>query len=300
MAQFPTLKQMQYLIALKQTGSFSTAAEKCYVTQSTLSAGIAAMENILGQEVVDRNYRKARLTPFGQEIIGKIKTIIETSENIVEHAQNTGAPMTGILKIGIIPTIAPYMLPEIVKEIQNDFPDLHLHLQEDISEKLIEKIHSGDLDVALMAFPYKSDKTEQLSLFDEEFVLAAPTGLYPANDKISIKQLNNHNILLLNDGHCLRDHALEACKLDIKPGSSTFSATSLITLIQMVEQGNGATLLPEMAIKHLHLSKQTSLIRFRNPAPKRTIGLCWLKNNRKKQDFITIAEYIRTIHSKNH
>lgn len=279
----PTIRQLSYLIAIQDEKSFSAAADLCLVTQSTLSAGIKELENILGQPLVNRGARKATLTPFGQETCETARRILNETDALMTRAARLKKPLSGPFRLGVIPTIAPYLLPVILPEIQKDFPDLELQIFEDLSARLLEKALQGTLDAILMAFPYETPGLEQNTLFEEPFLLAAPRKKIDKNI-VSLEDLEKTNLLLLEDGHCLRDHALSACKLPPPRTRKTFSATSLPTLIQMVEHGYGATLLPKMAAKDSLLTENTRLIPFASPAPSRKIGLAWPENSPREAD----------------
>ena len=274
----PTLRQMTYLVALMDEGSFSAAADHCLVTQSTLSAGIKDLENILEQRLVNRHGRTISLTPFGLEVAENAREILTDVDKIVARSRKMQAPLSGPLRLGVIPTIAPYLLPKILPEIQKSYPHLELQLHEDLTDRLLEQIEKRKLDAALIAFPYETPRLQQTLLFEEEFVLIAPKGR-KLPKTLSLDDLMPANLLLLDDGHCLRDHALSACKIQIPKTRKTFSATSLPTLIQMVEHGYGVTLLPEMAAHNMTSFKNIEVRKFRKPAPKRQIGMAWPSNS---------------------
>lgn len=287
----PTIRQLEYLLALEHERSFSKAAAYCNVTQSTLSAGIKDLETILGQQLVNRAGRNIRLTALGEEIATQAQNILEDVDSIVASARRMRQPLSGTLRLGVIPTIAPYLLPEILPRLQERFPNLELQLHEDLSERLIEQLQKRQLDAALIAFPYDTEDLECHSLFKEPFYLAAPKGkILP--DSLSIKDIKPEELLLLEDGHCLRDHALSACKLQLPSRRKTFSATSLATLIQMVGHGFGVTLLPEMVVKHAPMPATITLSPFKNPPPTREIGIVWPKNSPQKRD---LTELYKTL-----
>jgi LysR family hydrogen peroxide-inducible transcriptional activator len=286
----PTLRQLEYLIALEDTGSFSRAAEKCLVTQSTLSAGIKELETILGQKVIERG-RKASLTPFGQQTSDQARKIFTDVDSILARSKSLCLPLSGPLRLGVIPTIAPYLLPRILPGLQKQFPTLELQLHEDLTERLLEQLHQGRLDVILMAFPYDTPGLSQKILFSEDFVVACPKG-HKHPKAYKTEDLAGEKLLLLEDGHCLRDHALSACKIRLPRQRKTFSATSLPTLIQMVASGYGITLLPEMAGKKGALPSNLELIPFKNPKPSREIGLAWPKNSPLAQDASALHDFL--------
>ena len=288
----PSIRQLSYLIAIHEHGSFIKAADECAVTQSTLSAGIKELENILGQTLVNRSRKAATLTPFGLEVAEQAKHILNETDQIVTRSKLLGEPLSGPLRLGIIPTIAPYTLPDLLPKTAKEFPNLELQLFEDITENLLTSLDRSQIDIALMAFPYDTPDFEQHILFEEQF-FAASSGKTKDSSNINIKDLQADQLLLLTDGHCMRDHALSACDIQLPKQRKTFSATSLPTIIQMVRAGYGMTLLPEMACKEGTLPDDIALMRFtdKNP-PTRQIGLCWRKNDPRRKDYATLAKSI--------
>ncbi len=286
----PTLRQLEFLIALEDKKSFSTAANICNITQSTLSAGIKDLEYILDQKLVIRGRKNISLTAFGTEVSIKARRILRDTDTITARAKQIKAPLTGPLRLGVIPTIAPYFLPQILPSIQNKFPFLELHLYEDLSDRLVQKLQEGTLDLLLMAFPFKTPNMTQMFLFEEPFLLASHQDQEPHSKIINIGDLNTDELLLLEDGHCLRDHALAACGLQQPENRKAYSATSLQTLIQMVNSGYGTTLLPEMATGIPNLPPNISVIPFEEPKPTRQIGLVWRQSHPRKSEFETLGK----------
>lgn len=293
----PSLRQLSYLIALEDNRSFSKAAESSHVTQSTLSAGIKELETILGQQLVDRQSRKITLTPFGEDVARRARSILAQVDEIVQKSRHIQGPMSGTIRMGVIPTIAPYFLPLILPQLQKKFPRLEIQLYEDLSARLIENLRQGHLDIVLLAFPYDTPGLQTASLFHEKFVLACPKDQAPHKKNIHVDELRNMNLLLLEDGHCLRDHALSACKYIPPHQRKTFSATSLPTLIQMVQHGYGATLLPEMVAKDTERFKNIALIPFKKPAPSREIGMAWRPDSPLADDLKTLVKAVSEITS---
>lgn len=286
----PKLKQLEYLIAIEDTGSFLAAASRCNVTQSTLSAGIKELENILGHALVSRGRKQATPTPFGAEVAEKARQILDETDHIVSRSQLLNAPLSGPLRLGIIPTIAPYMLPDLLPHLTESFPRLELQIFENITDNLLEMLDKKQVDVVLMAFPYETPNMTQHILFEEPFYAAISEQAGPVDDKINMDDLKPEELLLLEDGHCLRKHALEACNLQNPRRRKTFSATSLPTLIQMVRHGFGITLLPEMACTTNTLAPGVRLLPFSDKTPPtRKIGLCWRKNDPRARDFELLA-----------
>ncbi len=287
----PSLRQLSYLIAIHEHGSFLAAADECAVTQSTLSAGIKELENILGQTLIIRNRKQAHPTPFGLEVIEQAQQILNDTDHIIARSKLLNEPLSGPLRLGIIPTIAPYMLPDILPTLTRKFPKLELQLHEDMTDRLLESLKKSQIDIALLAFPYDTPGMDQHILFEEKFYAAAGKNAGPSTDRINIKDLKPDELLLLEDGHCLRDHALSACDIQLPASRKTFSATSLPTLIQMVKAGFGMTLLPEMACQPGIIPNGIRLLPFTDKhPPTRQIGLCWRKNDPRRRDYDILAK----------
>lgn len=296
MKPLPTLRQLQYLLALHETLNFRRAAEICHVTQPTLSTAIKEMETLLGVPVLDRSRRKNVIfTPFGLEVIQTARKIMPDLNRLMIKAQQMAKPLSGPMRLGLIPTIAPYLLPEILPNLQKTFENIDFQIVEDMSAGLIEKLHSGLIDIALMAFPYDTTNLSHLTFFEEVFYCAAPKGTFEKNKKLTLRDLRNHKLLLLEDGHCLRDHALSACKLQDVEDKKTLSATSLPTLIQMVAQGHGITLLPEMVVKQGLIPKNIDLLAFQTPIPTRKIGVCWRPKTPRERDIQEVIKNTKSI-----
>ncbi|MGH1378781.1 MAG: LysR substrate-binding domain-containing protein [Alphaproteobacteria bacterium] len=285
----PTLRQMEYLIALEDERSFSSAADICNVTQSTLGAGIRELENILDQPLVNRGQRKnITLTTYGTEVSSEARKILEDTDKLTARAKHMKAPMSGPLRLGVIPTIAPYFLPTILPTIKKNFPDLELELHEDLSDRLIEHIKKGTLDMVLMAFPFETPDMSQMILFKEPFLLASPKEHTPHTKPLNTSDIDPCSLLLLEDGHCLSDHAITACGLQKPSQRKAYSATSLQTLIQLVGHNYGMTLLPQMAIHGL--PDTISLTAFNDPKPTRDIGLAWRHGHPRRTEFETLGK----------
>ncbi len=298
MEYLPTIRQLQYLLALAEHGSFSKAADHCHVTQSTLSAGIKELENLLGHDVVDRSRRNVLLSPLGHAILDDARAIIARSADITARARALGQPLSGPVRMGIIPTIAPYLLPEILPQLKEQYESLELQITEDLSGRITEQLKAGSLDLILLAFPYDTPGMTQTLLFDEPFYLACPKGDWPGKVPVAMDDLQGHELLLLEEGHCLRDHALAACRFQPRTGRETFNATSLPTLIQFVQHGYGMTLLPEMAVQPGSLPENLDILPFGAPAPTRRIGMAWREKHPQEKDFQMLAEAIKAAHRK--
>ncbi|PHY13290.1 LysR family transcriptional regulator [Caulobacter sp. B11] len=249
----PTLRQLQYLKLLSEHGSFSRAAEACHVTQPTLSAGIQELEKILGAAVVDRARSGVILTAAGQEAVRRGNAILNQTEDLVQAARGAGQPLAGRFRLGVIPTVAPYLLPRALPVLRERFPKLRLFLREDLTQRLIAALKAGALDAALIALPYDMTGLAWAHVEDDELLAAAPANHPMAlQDRVSPESLEGDDMILLEDGHCLRDHALAACGLEPPRGvgdEESFAATSLPTLVQMIGSGLGISFLPAMAVE---------------------------------------------------
>lgn len=288
----PSMRHLQYLVALDDYKSFSRAAETCNVTQSPLSAGIKDLETLLGQSVAERTQRQVRLSPFGQDVVGQARKILKDAEVILGLAHSAKAPLSGRLRLGIIPTVAPYWLPQNMGKLTAAYPELRLELYEDTTAALMTKLEVGEIDAAVMAFPYETNGFKTHILFEEEFVLARPATVEAARF-VRLADLNEKELLVLEDGHCLRDHILSACRFDAVKTTSGFRATSLATLIQMVRQGYGYTLLPKMVADSGTVPDTVELINFEGAPPTRQIGLTWRETSPMARDVEVLIECLK-------
>lgn len=291
----PTIRQLKYLIALSETLNFRQASEKLFITQSTLSSGIKELEESLGVILVERTKRSVRLTVVGLEILRRAQSIVSEVHDLGTVTENFKKPLSAELRLGVIPTIAPFLLPMIIPAIKINHPKLKLYLREDYSQKLIEQIQNGILDFAIIALPFDTNNLATNSLFKDEFWWVAKKGQKLTELKeISIEDINLSELLLLEEGHCLRDHAIEACSTGkMNPNKQSFAATSLYTLIQMIDSGLGCTLLPEMIVKSGALSGTDLIARpFSNKPPFREIALIKRKGDNRKIDFSLLADLI--------
>lgn len=280
MNNHPTLKQLKYLLALAEHKNFRKAAESCNISQPTLSAAIKEMENLMGADVLDRSrHKKVIFTPFGEDAIMCAKTIMPTLNTLKESAKNMSTPLSGPIRLGLIPTIAPFLIPNILPLLQKEYPKIEWQIIEDISAALVERMDAGRLDLAILAFPYEIGNLAHKVFFEEEFICAAQKNTFGKKKTIQLNDLEDKKLLLLEDGHCLRDHALSACKLQHKREERALSATSMQTLVQMVGHGYGITLLPQMMVKAGAMPKNVELFRFKSPKPTRKIGIIWRVNS---------------------
>ncbi len=289
----PTIKQLRYLVALNETVHFGKAAKACFVSQPAFSVAIKELETLLNVQLVDRTNKSVTITAIGQRIIQQAQLCLRDAEGLLEIAQDYQSPLTGMLKMGVIPTIAPFLLPKVLPTIRKKFPHLELYFKEDQSEKIYHQLMSGELDILLLALPYELKNTEQLCLFKDKFMLASRIKSHFVDpDNYKFGQLDSESILLLEEGHCLRDHALAACKLRKPEKISRFSATSLFTLVQMVESDLGITFLPEMAVGSALLRGTKIRLTPLQENSYREIGLVWRKGSARSEEFRQLAEFI--------
>lgn len=283
----PTLRQLQYLIAVVDLKHFGHAADQCFVTQSTLSAGIQDLEGLLGITLLERSNRKVLPTAMGIEMAQRAQHILSLSADLVDLAQSERNPSTGRVRMGVIPSICPFLLPKALPAIRQKLPQLDLILVEDQSEQLVNKLRSGEIDVALLAFPFDIKELSQHIFGEESFWVALPKKHPLASKKqIVADQLPIDDLLLLSEGHCLREHALSACQLPATAQRTSLQGTSLYTLIEMVSSGLGITLIPEMAINSDMVSHADICIRpliATNNNPMRELGLVWRPSYHRTQ-----------------
>ena len=296
MKYLPSIKQLQYLAALAQTKHFSKAAELCNVTQSTLSAGIRELETVFGVKLAERTKRTVIITPIGSQIAERAANLIRDAEDMMALSAASEGPLTGRLRMGVIPTIAPYLLPKVLPKLRCQYPRLDLALRETQTAVLVDEVLSGKIDVALLALPASYNKLIEQPLFKDPFVLVIPAA-HPLAGKrqIDAKSLNDENLLLLEEGHCFRDQAIEFCAASGLSLFSGLAATSLATVAQMVSADFGLTLLPKMAVERETANDNKLTTRpFKSPRPARTIGLIWRKNSPRLGDFKALGEVIKT------
>jgi LysR family hydrogen peroxide-inducible transcriptional activator len=294
MSRYPTIKQLRYLCAVVENGHFGRAAKACHVSQSTLSAGILELEETLGASLLERNNRSLVLTAIGEEVVERARGLLLDVEDLVALCQASSEPLSGRLRLGVIPTIAPFLLPGILKSLREDYPDFAPFIREDLTEALVDALHRGDLDLLLLALPVAAEGVETMHLFDDPFYLAAPAEHPLATaEVVSTDSLRGQELLLLEDGHCLRDHALEACKLRGREYRVPYQATSLATVVQMVASGIGITLLPGMAVDGGALAAPGVAIRpFDDRSVSRQIGLMWRRKTPRSTEFRLLGDYI--------
>lgn len=290
----PTLKQLQYLVALRDYGHFGRAAEACFVTQSTLSAGLRELESLIGVTLVERTRRVVRFTPLGDRITDKAQRVLREAEELSDIARAAGNPLSGELRMGVIPTIAPFLLPRLLPKLREQWPDLKLYLREETSQAACDSLHRGQSDCVLLALPYRCGEVEAEELFDDALYIAFPPGpeVHPAT--ISPAAIEEDKLLLLEDGHCLTDHALAACNRPELRSEAAMLGTSLHTLVQMVANGLGVTLVPEMAIEAGILEGTSITARpLKAKHAARRIALVWRKASPRDKEFRLLAEALR-------
>ncbi len=289
----PTLKQLQYLVALKEHLHFGKAAQACFVTQSTLSAGIRELESLIDLTLVERTRRVVRFTAVGNRIVEKARRILREAEELSDMARAAGEPLSGELRMGVIPTIAPFLLPRILPRLRDDWPDLKLFLREETSAAACDSLARGNLDCVLLALPFGCGDVEAELLFDDRLYIA-----YPGNEAVpdiaTPDTLMQSRLLLLEDGHCLKDHALSACNRPELRAEAAMLGTSLHTLVQMVDNGLGVTMLPKMAIDAGILNGTSITTRpLSADHPSRGIALVWRKASPRAKEFALFAGVLR-------
>lgn len=288
------LKDLRYLVAVADTGHFGKAAARCFVSQPTLSAQLRKLEEYLGVDLIERQPRQALLTPAGVEVVARARRIVEASDEVVEIALSHRDPLAGKLRIAFLPTIGPYLLPFVVQRLHKALPRLELMLHEHQTEPMLERLRAGDIDMGVLALPVELDGLHAEPLYDEPFVVAMPTAHPLAERKqLRAEDLRGATLLLLEEGHCLRDQALEVCSRVPVREKQDFRGTSLETLRQMVAADAGITLLPELATRGAYAQSRGVAIRpFAKPVPARRIGAIWRKSSPRGAALAAVAEVI--------
>ncbi|MFL6550317.1 MAG: LysR substrate-binding domain-containing protein [Povalibacter sp.] len=290
------LRDLRYFVALADTRHFGKAAERSFVSQPTLSAQIKKLENYLGVQLIERQPRKVTLTETGQKILPLARRILQESEEIVSLARHEHDPLSGKLKVALIPTIGPYLLPLVTRKLRKQLPALKLMLYEYQTEPLLERLREGEIELGILALPVPYDGLETRELYQEAFTVAVPhQHALAKKQSVKLDDLTGENLLLLEDGHCLRDQALDVCsKIDVKENED-YRATSLETLRQMVAAGLGITLLPELATRGPFGSGHGLAVKsFARPIPTRTVGAVWRKSSARSDAINAICEVIRS------
>lgn len=287
-----TLKQLRYFEALAQHGHFGRAAHACAITQPALSVQIKEMEESLGTVLFERGARQVRLTSFGEEFALRVRDILRSIDELEDLARASRDRLVGRLRIGVIPTIAPYLLPTIIGNLARLHPGLDIHVRETLTEKLIQELADGRLDTAIVALPVSEPSLTEIALFTENFVLVRPDEDEgkPVPGRETLREMR---MLLLEEGHCFRDQALSFCNMHSAREQELLNGSSLSTLVQMVGAGVGVTLIPEMAVAVETSSASVSVARFRNPQPSRTIGMIWRKTSPLAEQLLQISDVVR-------
>ena len=288
----PTLRQLQYLRLLAEHASFSRAAEAAHVSQPALSAGVQELEKILGAPVVERTRGAVQLTAVGAEAVKRAEDVLARTEDLVEAAKNAGKPLSGRFRLGVIPTVAPFLLPRRLPELREAYPKLKLFIREDLTPRLVAALKSGHLDAAVIALPYSAAGIDHARIGDDEILAAAPTGhALAGSGPIPPGSLKADDLILLEDGHCLRDQALAAFDIEAPKGDDVFAATSLHTLVQMVSSGLGVSFLPEMAVRAGLADTPGVVIRpIAAEAPRREIVVAWRAGSSRAAEARLLAE----------
>ena len=291
----PTIKQLQYLVALHEHGHFGRAAEASFVSQSTLSAGIRELETLLDVTLVERSRRVVRFTSLGEAVVAKAHRLLREGEELSELVQAAGKPLSGTVRMSVIPTIAPFMLPRILPRLRKERPELELLLREETSHDAVESLQHGRVDCVLLALPFETGEIEQAHIANDRLLVAFPKD-DPRDppDSIPPSMIDEGRLLLLEDGHCLKDHALAACNRPELRSSSSMIATSLHTLVQMVDNDLGLTMLPQMALDAGILEGTDVVARpLKSKEASREIVLIWRKSSPRAEEFELLAEELR-------
>ncbi len=291
----PTIKQLQYLVALHEHGHFGRAADASFVSQSTLSAGIRELESLLGVTLVERSRRVVRFTPLGVQVVEKAHRLLREAEELSDLVQAGGKPLSGELRMSVIPTIAPFLLPRILPRLRKERPNLKLFLREETSDHAMESLNHGRADCVLLALPFATGEVECEHIADDRLYVAMPKD-DPRDppEQVTPAMIDEGRLLLLEDGHCLKEHALAACNRPELSASATMIGTSLHTLVQMVDNGLGMTMLPQMAIDAGILHETDVVARpLKAKNPSREIALVWRKNSPRGEEFRLLAEELR-------
>src|SRR5262245_660260 len=288
-----TLRQLRYLSALAEHRHFGRAASACSVTQPALSMQIRELEKVLGVELVERRAGELALTQIGAEVAVRGDRMLAAARDLVDFAQHRGRLLTGRLQFGVIPTLAPYVLPKILPQLQRRFPDLRVQLRETQTKSLMDELTHGTLDVVMLALPAGEGDIETIHLFDDPFLLAVPAGdPRPERARVNAREIDSQRLILLEEGHCLRDQALAYCAGARRDTPMGLGATSLATVMQMVANGYGVTLVAHVAVDVEVRDERVKLLRFTDPEPGRSIGLAWRRTSPRKIDFVALGQLV--------
>lgn len=295
--QLPTIKQLRYLVALAEHKHFGRAAKACFVSQSAFSIGIQELESLLRVQLIDRTHKRVVITRLGQEVVTQARLCLRDLGTLVELARENREPLGGTLRLGVIPTVAPFLLPTVLPRLRKVFPRLELLLKEDVTQRLYQELMSGELDVMLYAVPYDLAGVDTLELFTDAFLLAYREGTELVDpEHYNFNRLTAQSVLLLEDGHCLRSHAIDACRIRDFAKVRPFTANSLFTLVQMVDSDLGITFLPEMSVGTALLRGTRVKTRPLREKSYRTIALAWRSGSARGEEFGKLGEFIREHH----
>lgn len=295
----PTLRQLQYLKLLAEHASFSRAADAAHVSQPALSSGVQELERILGAPVVERTRGRVTLTPVGAEAVRRAEDVLARTEDLVEAARNAGKPLTGRLRLGVIPTVAPFLLPRRLPGLKAAYPGLKLFIREDLTPRLVAALKAGHLDAAVIALPYAATGLDHARIGDDAILAAAPVGhRLDQPGPLRPGAMRSEDLILLEDGHCLRDQALAAFDIEAPKGDDVFAATSLHTLVQMISSGLGVSFLPEMAVKAGLTDNAGVVVRTletegHTPVPRREIVVAWRAGSSRAAEAHLLAEALK-------
>lgn len=295
MNHLPTTKQLRYFVALARYEHFGKAAEASFVSQPAFSVAIKELESLLNMQLVDRTNKSVTITSLGRDVAEQARVVLRGLEELVDIARSNQAPLTGQLKLGVIPTIAPFLLPRLLPALRREHPELQLHLKEDLTERVYDRLIDGELDLILIALPYELRNVVELPLFKDRFFLAhQQESSFLSALTSQVSSLPSDSILLLEDGHCLRDHALSACDIKNADKVSRITATSLLTLVQMVDADLGVSYLPEMAVNSSLLKNTRIKTEPMGNDSFREIGLVWRKASTRADEFTMLGEFIKS------
>jgi LysR family hydrogen peroxide-inducible transcriptional activator len=287
-----TLRQLRYLTSLARHRHFGRAAADCAVTQPALSMQVRALEREIGTELVERRPGEIALTDTGLDVAQRAEQILTATRDLVDFARHRDV-LSGRLALGIIPTLAPYILPRVLPHLQAKYPQLRLEVRETQTKTVLDELNRGELDAVMLALPADGADMETLALFDDAFLLAVPAAdVLSARSRVGVEDVDQHRLILLEEGHCLRDQALAFCATSRRDAPAGLGATSLATVMQMVANGYGVTLLPEVAVDAEVRDKRVKLLRFSAPEPARTIGLAWRRTSPRRKDFQALGQII--------
>lgn len=288
-----TLRQLRYLASLARHRHFGRAAEDCAISQPALSMQVKELEREIGAELVERRHGTIALTETGLEVAQRAERILAATRDLVDFAGHRDV-LSGQLRLGIIPTLAPYVLPRVLPLLQRDYPALRLEMRETQTRLLLDELSSGELDCVMLALPVEGVDVETLLLFEDAFLLAVPANEpLPARGRVAVEDVDQRRLILLEEGHCLRDQALAFCGTKRRDAPAGLGATSLTTVMQMVANGYGVTLLPNVAVDVEGRDGRVKLLRFAAPVPGRTVGLAWRRTSPRKKDFEALGKVVR-------